>query len=87
MSKIRNAAAAILLCAGLSTPAVAAETTTTTTTTTNSSATAAVRANAQPQAAAPICVRTTLNVSLIQRDVCRTRAEWERAGGVPTDER
>ena len=85
MSKIRNAAATILLCAGLSTPAFAAETTTTTTT--NSSATAAVRANAQPQAAAPICVRTTLNVSLIQRDVCRTRAEWERAGGVPTDER
>ena len=85
MSKIRNAAATILLCAGLSTPAFAAETITTTTT--NSSATAAVRANAQPQAAAPICVRTTLNVSLIQRDVCRTRAEWERAGGVPTDER
>ena len=83
MSKIRIAAAATLLCAGFSAPAFAQNTVTT-----NSSA--QQRATARSSAgegSQRICVRAEITGSRMQRNICRTRAEWDRAGGLPTEER
>lgn len=32
-----------------------------------------------------ICVRMELTGTRVVRQVCRTQAEWDRAGGIPTD--
>jgi hypothetical protein len=32
-----------------------------------------------------ICVRASITGSRLTREICRTRAEWERDGGIPTD--
>ena len=32
-----------------------------------------------------ICVRADLSGSRISRHICRTRAEWDRVGGLPDD--
>jgi hypothetical protein len=33
-----------------------------------------------------ICVRTELTGSRLTRTVCRTAEEWQRAGGIPTEQ-
>jgi len=82
MSKLSQAAAAILLCAGLSAPAFAGDTVTA-----NASAQVRARTSSEANAEQRICVRAEITGSRMQRNICRTRAEWDRAGGLPTDER
>ena len=45
---------------------------------------AASRANAQSERR--ICVNAEMTGSRLTNRICRTAAEWERMGGLPTDE-
>lgn len=82
--KIRTAttAGAAILLTALSVPAFAAESQASNTT----NATVAVaRQSTENAENRRICVREQLTGSRLNRTICRTRAEWERAGGLPTD--
>ena len=52
----------------------------------NSSNTMAAPADAGADADRRICVRQETTGSRLRTRVCRTRAQWEREGGVPTEE-
>ena len=71
------AAAAAIALAGLAVPAAAANPAATRT---NQQAATSARTAGQAQR---VCVRTEFTGSRVARNVCRTQAEWERAGGVP----
>lgn len=85
-ASIRNvttAAAAIIL-AGLSVPAAAQ--THTNVTGASGQGTAAVTAPRQSaEQDQRVCVRVELTGTRVARNVCRTRAEWAREGGIPRD--
>lgn len=81
---IRNTAAAAiaLALAGLAGPAAAqtqSNIVNSAERTASSSSRTATRSADQRQ----ICVRDEITGSRLTRNVCRTRAEWERAGGLP----
>jgi hypothetical protein len=78
---IPAAAAASLLCLSVPAAAMASDTSTAT------QRQAASRSSASDRQSQRICVRDEMTGSRMVRNICRTRAEWDRAGGLPTDER
>ena len=77
--------AAALVAAGLATPVIAADSVSAT-----ANASAQPANNSQARASNPqrrICVRMDMTGSRMTRNVCRTQAEWDRAGGVPDQDR
>jgi hypothetical protein len=80
LSRHAAVAAAGLMLAGLAVPASANEA-------------APAQGQAQHQSAQrndrdqrEICVRTTITGSRMVKRICKTAAEWEAEGGLPTDE-
>lgn len=87
IARIRTAtaAAASILLAGAAAPAAAQSQNIVAPETRAGGGSAGGRASAQEDTRR-ICVRVELTGSRVARNVCRTRTEWERAGGIPTSE-
>ncbi len=83
-ARIRTAttAAIALVLAGLSVPA-AAQTQTNIVNSAERTATSSATRSSPSADQRRICVRAEMTGTRVARDVCRTRAEWERAGGIP----
>jgi hypothetical protein len=83
-ARIRTAAtaAAALVLAGLSVPA-AAQTQSNIVNSAERTETSSATSSSQPAAERRLCVRAEMTGTRLVRNVCRTRAEWNRAGGIP----
>ena len=79
---IKSALTAIALL-GLSAPAFASDVVTASSST---AAQQAAAARAAAQRSERVCIRMELTGTRVVRNVCRTRAEWDRLGGVPSME-